>query len=100
MVTDCTSVYNGDCESAFIDCTSLSIQYNIFGQATISYVMVHKEDKICYADPSNFHVGDQSFCGYVIDLSTARIPDSVWYETSVTMIATSTGKNLSIPFIN
>ena len=99
-MVECGSVYSGECESAFIDCTSLNIQYNIFGQATISYVMVHKENKVCYADPSNFVAGDQVYCGYIIDLSTNQIPDSTWYETSVTMLATTTGDNMNIPIIN
>jgi len=96
----CTSVFDGDCESAFMDCTSLSIQYNVFGQATISYIMVHQEARVCYIDPSNFPAGDQIYCGYILDLSTARIPDSAWYETSITMIATTAGSNISFPYIN
>lgn len=89
-MVDCNTPYTGICASAFIDCTSLSISFNVMGQATISYVMVHKENKLCYKDPSNFIVSGRIFCGYIMSMSMTQIPDTVWYETNVTMIATTT----------
>ena len=86
----CETGYDGQCETAFMDCTSLSISYNIMGQATISYVMVHKEQKLCYKNPANFVAGDKVFCGYILDLATQAIAETEWYETNVTMIATTT----------
>ncbi len=87
---DCNSPYAGACDSAFIDCTSLSVSFNIMGQATISYVMVHKENRLCYKDPSNFVISNRVFCGYILNMQMSRIPDTAWYETSITMIATTT----------
>lgn len=70
----------------FIDCTSLNISFNVYGLATVSYVVV--------SDTSGFHTlgnsitaGGQTFNGYITSASVNRIPNTIWYETHVTIIA-------------
>jgi hypothetical protein len=76
------------CTEAFIDCTSLSFSYNIMGIVTITYTMVHKDAEYCYITELN--AGGQSFSGYISDMSLTPVKDTLsWYETRVTLIATT-----------
>ena len=77
------------CEDSFIECTSLSISYNIMGQATLSYTMVHKDANFCYVEGS-LEFGNQVFTGYITDMTMNAITGtSNWYETHVTMTTTT-----------
>lgn len=74
------------CEEAFIDCTTLSFSYDIYGIVTISYTMVHKAADFCYE--TTIVAGGQVFKGYVTDMSMNVIPGTTdWYETHVTLKA-------------
>ena len=74
--------------TAFIECTSLSFSYNIMGLVTVSYTMVHDSDSFTVVRSIN--AGGQTFQGYIIDASTNAIPNTQgWFETHVTMIATT-----------
>ena len=73
---------------SFIECTSLSFSYNVLGLVTINYTMVHNEKKITVLN--TITAGGKTFKGYVMDASMSAIPNtSGWYETNVTMIATT-----------
>jgi hypothetical protein len=72
----------------FIECTSLSFSYNVLGLVTVNYTMVHNEQKVTVVN--SITVGGQTFRGYVMDAFMSAIPNtSGWYETNVTMIATT-----------
>jgi hypothetical protein len=72
----------------FIDCASLSINYDIMGIVTINYTIVHDtESPIVY---KHISAGGQSFVGYISNLSTFPVPNTEgWYETNVTLVCTS-----------
>jgi hypothetical protein len=72
----------------FIECTSLSIQYDVMGIATVTYTVVaNRADLIAY---ETITAGGITFEGYVANASVNMIPDtSSWYETHVTLIATT-----------
>lgn len=73
---------------SFIECTSLSFSYDVLGLVTVNYTMVHDEKKIIVLN--EITAGGQTFTGYVMDASMHAIPNtSGWYETNVTMIATT-----------
>ena len=77
-----------NCAGAFIECTSLSISYNIMGIATISYTMVHQEPSFCY--DTTLTLGGVTFTGYVTDMSLDQIPGTTgWYETHVSLTTTT-----------
>jgi hypothetical protein len=72
----------------FIECTSLSVSYDIMGIATVTYTVV--------SDVPGFNVfneiqdvGGQTFRGYVVNASVTQIPNTDWYETHATLIATT-----------
>ena len=72
----------------FIDCTSLNISYDIMGLVTVSYTVIHNSFK--FVTYNSISAGDKSFSGYVINASVNAVPHSeVWYETHVTLIATT-----------
>lgn len=76
-------------EIAFIDCTSLSISYDIMGIATVSYTIVSNTVGIKYY--TTIDAGNQTFNGYVANASLRQIPETSWYESSITLIATTEG---------
>ncbi len=74
--------------AAFIECTSLNFSYDIMGLVTVTYTMVHDSDDLIVA--SQVTAGGQTFRGYVMDASMNAIPNTQgWFETHVTMIATT-----------
>jgi hypothetical protein len=74
--------------ASFIECTSLNFSYDVMGLVTVSYTMVHNEASITVV--TNVSAGGQNFRGYITDASMNSIPNTIgWYETHVTMIATT-----------
>jgi len=72
----------------FIDCTSLSVSFDVMGRATITYAIVSDvQSPDIITEFSN--LGGQHFRGYVMSLNLNRIPNTRWYETHVTLIATT-----------
>lgn len=72
----------------FIECTSLSISYNIFGIATVTYTIVSDTPGLKAYD--TIRAGGRTFTGYVTNISMNPIPGSNgWYENHVTIVATS-----------
>ena len=74
----------------FIDCTSLSMSYNVMGLVTVSYTVVH--DFFEFVTYKQITAGSPSrtFTGYVINASLNPLPNTDgWYETHVTLIATT-----------
>jgi len=72
----------------FIDCTSLSIAYNIMGIATVSYTIV--SDTAGLKAYKSINAGGNNFHGYVVNISMNQIPGSAgWFENHVTLIATT-----------
>lgn len=76
----------------FIECTSLSISYDIMGIATVSYTIVFQTDgadpPMIYAEPID--AGGRTYSGYLSSISINRIPETEnWYESQVSLIATT-----------
>ena len=72
----------------FIDCTSLSFSYNTMGIVTVSYTVIHNiEDFVTYTEIT---AGGQTFLGYIANATMNPIPGTEgWFETHVTLIATT-----------
>lgn len=71
----------------FIDCVSLNISYNVLGLATVNFTVV--ADTPGFKMRSSITAGGQTFEGYVTSAYVRRIPNTEWYETNITLIATS-----------
>jgi len=78
----------------FIECTTLSISYNVMGIATVTFSVVSNQKEFPSGDLINsITVGSPSttFAGYVTDAYMQAIPNTVgWYETKVTLISIAT----------
>jgi hypothetical protein len=75
-------------DTKFIECTSLSINYETSGIATVSYTVVHNTEEFVYYD--TITAGGRTFKGYVINASLNQIPNTEgWFETHVTLLATT-----------
>lgn len=72
----------------FTDCLSFSASYNIMGLVTVTYSIIHPLPNPDTIDTS-ISTGGQIFRGYVTSLSTAQISGTSWFETSITLIATT-----------
>ena len=70
-----------------IECTSLSVSYDITGVATVSYTVVHQDDNMVAYD--SLSVGGRTFTGYIANAVLSPMPntDGEWYETAVTLVA-------------
>jgi hypothetical protein len=72
----------------FIECTSLNISYDILGIATITYTIVSDTSGLkAYNELQD--VGGQNFRGYVVNASVNQIQSTNWWESHVTLIATT-----------
>ena len=74
------------CVGAFIECTSLSVSYDVLGMATVNYTVVHNDPDFCYLP--EITMGTRTFSGIITDMRLTEIIGAVgWYETNVTMKA-------------
>ena len=72
----------------FIECTSLSVSYDVLGRATVTYTMVHDTPKITVVN--ELSAGGQTFRGYITNAFMSAIPRADgWYETNATLISTT-----------
>jgi hypothetical protein len=71
----------------FIECTSLSISYDIMGIATVSYTVVSDTSGIKVYN--QITAGGRTFRGYITNASTNQVPKTTWYETHATLVATT-----------
>lgn len=70
----------------FIDCTSLSISYDIMGIATVNFTVVSDSPGFPSMSMNTLSVGGRIYEGYVTSASLAQIPNTTgWYETRVTL---------------
>lgn len=76
----------GEGEICFIDCTSLSLNYDIMGLVTISYTIIQNVKRFLVYKKLNF--GGKEFVGWVTNVSLSPIKDSGgWFETNVSLVA-------------
>lgn len=73
---------------SFVNQPSFSVSYNIMGVATVTYSIIHSGAS-CGSISSSISAGGQSFSGYVTAVSTSNISGTNWFETSVTLVATT-----------
>lgn len=72
----------------FIDCQSFSVNYSILGLVTVTYGIIHSTHTPQGIDNS-ISAGGQTFSGHVTSVSTNQIPGTTWFETTVTLTATT-----------
>jgi hypothetical protein len=73
----------------FIECTSLSISYDILGVATVSYTVVTDTPGLEGQLYNQIIAGGQIFSGYITNANISPIPKTDWYEIHATLIATT-----------
>jgi hypothetical protein len=71
----------------FVECTSLSISYDILGLATVNFTIVSDASDI--TPPDSIEAGGLTFTGYVTNMTIQPIPETNWYEAQITMITTT-----------
>jgi hypothetical protein len=85
--TDLTGVNLGFTE--FLDCSSLAINYDQLGTATLSFTVVaSKQEPVNVTAYNNLTFGGVSFTGFVTGLEVRRIPGTIVYEHRYTVSAT------------
>ena len=73
----------------FIECTSLSINYDILGVATITYTVVTDTAGLEGQLYNQIVAGGQTFSGYITNATITPIPQTNWYEINATLISTT-----------
>jgi len=73
----------------FIECTSLSINYDILGIATVTYTVVTDTPGLEGQLYNQITAGGQTFTGYITNASMQPIPNTEWYEINATLISTT-----------
>lgn len=71
----------------FIDCTSLSINYDVYGIATVSFTIVANSSGL--KTRTTLDVGGKTLTGYVTNATVTQIPNTEWFLSNTTLIATS-----------
>ncbi len=71
----------------FIDCTSVKVSYDVMGRVTVSYTIVSDDSGMKAYTTVEF--GGRTFTGYVVSITLNQIPNTLWYENYVTLIATT-----------
>lgn len=71
--------------SGFIECTSLSLSYNVFGLVTVSFVVVHEEPVL--HSQTSITVANQTFSGTMINAFLQPLPNTSWFESHITLLA-------------
>lgn len=76
-----------DVNVEFVDCTSLSISYDVMGIASVNFTIVRNSEGWPTASIMNrVEAGGRVFEGYVTSAGLSQIPNtSGWYETRVTL---------------
>ena len=72
----------------FIECSSLSISYDILGLATVSFTVVTDSDSLA-EDYTTINVGDLTFTGYITGATKRPILSTDWWEWGMTLVMTS-----------
>ena len=80
--------------ATFVECTSLSVSYDITGIATVSYTVISNSPGIIAWNTVS--VGNRTFTGYVTSASNSIVTRTdysdggPWYQTQVSLISMAT----------
>ena len=72
----------------FTDCPAFSASYDIKGLVTVTYAVIHNSPEPT-SIKNSISAGGQTFSGYVTSISTSSVPGTSWFETTVTLVATT-----------
>ena len=72
----------------FIECSSLSISYDVLGLASVSFTVVTNSD-VLTGDYTTIGVGDLTFTGYISGATAKPILSTDWWEWGMTLVMTS-----------
>lgn len=76
--------------TAFVECASLNITFNVMGIATVSYSIITDTPNMNQIDDTlPLQAGGKTFTGFVTAASMRQIPKTTWYEINVTIVATA-----------
>lgn len=67
----------------FVDCSSMSIQYDATGKASLSFVVLKDSEGALSSTYTHITVGGVLFTGSIMSLSKTPILGSDWYEWRV-----------------
>jgi hypothetical protein len=73
----------------FIECTSLSMTYDILGVVTITYTVVTDTSGMEGKLFNQIIAGGKTFSGYITNANINPIPQTSWYEIHAALIATT-----------
>jgi len=73
----------------FIECSSLSINYDVFGIATVSFTIVADDNDVDLEGYRTLTIGNATYTGYITAVTVKPITGTTWHEYSVSLSMTS-----------
>jgi hypothetical protein len=80
----------GESGLTFMECTSLQLHYDIMGLVTVSFTVVSDSEGIPDLEEwTSISAGGKTFSGHITNVHMQSIPNTGWFETHITLIATT-----------
>ena len=85
VLTSCIAPTSDGLPDSFTDTTGLTIQFDNFGVARVSFVIIHRSDSISGGD-IEFSINSRRFIGTIDSIVTSELEGSNYNESRVTFI--------------
>ncbi len=72
--------------TSFIDCASISINYDVLGTATVNFTVVSVSGQPTPNEYTTLIFGGITFTGYITNLEVRRLPGTLIYEHRYTLL--------------
>ncbi len=86
MIFSCIEGGSDQLPSIFTDTSTLTIQYDNLGSASVSFVFLHKSDAVSLAGPVRFSINGRNFVGYVNNISPSELQGTVYKESRISFV--------------
>jgi len=73
----------------FIECSSININYDVIGVATVTYTVVTDTPGFSGKLYEQLTMGGVTFTGYVTSASITPITNTSWFEIHATLVSTT-----------
>jgi len=75
----------------FIECSSLTINYDVLGLATVSFTVVADNNAVDLDNYKTLSIGDATYTGWITSVTAKPIVSTDWWEYGISLVMTSVG---------
>jgi hypothetical protein len=73
----------------FVECSSLNINYDVLGLATVSFTVVADNNNVNLENYQNMVIGGADYSGWISSVTAKPIIGTNWWEYGVSLVMTS-----------